>query len=297
MSREALDLILSSAVHAEWAMEHPIDADKVDAEADGHRRPLPSSKYARGLVKLAREVGPLPPAVDPLSFWRSQGLWMSWGFGNGTFTPAQLASYAKAHGYEWVAVEDIAANRSRAKEIRAAFTAAGIKLVTWRWSTTFADSVKAITLFQPDAHAENVEHFDWEPGLPTKLRQAYPTLPLGLITNLSGVGATRDGTYDPAVSKPWIEAKFALLPESYMVNEQGAQPSLSPQNLTWTAESHLKWPAGSVFPVFALYRTKPEYFGLWRNVWPTRKPGVAFYAEERAAYPAHSFYVAENIFA
>lgn len=295
MSREALDLILGSAVHAEWAMEHPIDAKKVDLESDGIRRPLPASKYALGLVKLARSVGPPPAPFDPFAFWRSQGLWMSWGFGNGTFTPVSLAMYAKRNGYEWIAVEDITPNRVRAKEIRAAFTAQGIKLVTWRWTTTLADSIAAIKLFESDAHAENVEHFEYDTMLPAMLRAAFPTLPMGLITNFSGAGAGRDGKYYPAVAGHWISAKFALLPESYMVNEQGAQPTLSPQNLEWTAQTHLGWPVGSVFPVFALYRTKPEYFDLWRNVWPNRKPGIAFYAEERVAYPWHSFYVAENL--
>jgi hypothetical protein len=80
-----------------------------------------------------------------------------------------------------------------------------------------------------------------------------------------------------------------------MVNEQGAQPTLSPQNQEWTATVQLGWPKERIFPCFGLYRTKPEYFDLWRNVWPLRKPGLEFYKSEVALYPHHSFYLLENI--
>lgn len=297
-TRDAIERLLNSSVYALWAAEHPIDARKVAFERDGTRRPTAGSSYARALIDLLRlHPRPVvaPPVEDPMEFWRSQGFYMSWGLQNGTWNESEMVRQAKAKGAEWIAVQDLHANRLRRDAIKAACAAQGVGLAIWRWSDTIANSKDAIAFWSPNAWIENVEHFDWEGGLPGAVRAFKPDMPMAVITNFSGCGAERDGSYNSLKAKPWIDADFALHVESYMVNEQGAQPTLHPDNLTWTAITHLLWPPSRVFPTFALYRTKPEFFDLWRHVWPTKKPGMAFYTDETAKYPFHSWYLLENL--
>lgn len=269
---DALEQVVGSIPYRAWAATQPIDAGKVAAELQGDRRPLPGSAFARGLVRLARLDAPF----DPLAFWRSRGLFMSWGLANGTFTATQLASRARRDGYRWVAVQDTAENRAHAGEIRAAMTQAGVKLATWRWSTTVAESLGCVAAFRADAHIENVEHYDWEAGLPTALRAALPRTPLATVTNFTGTGALRDGSYSRDAAAVWVRAGFGYITEAYMVNEHGPQPTLSPAILDWAAKTHLGVP--ETFPAVAIYRAP-----------------LAYYEEHLAGFPHHSVYLAENL--
>lgn len=296
-TRDALERLLNSAPYALWAADHPVDARKVAFERGGTRRPTAASSYARAIIDLLRlhpRAAEPPPVADPMEFWRSQGFYQSWGLQSG-WTPAEMVRRAKDRGAEWIAVQDLTANRARKNEIKAECVSQGVGLAVWHWSGSIEKSKTAIEFWSPNAWIENVEHFDWEAGLPTAMRSFRPKMPMALITNFSGCGAERDGTYNALKAKPWIDADFALHVESYMVNEQGAQPTLHPDNLVWTAMAHLLWPQSRIFPTFALYRTKPEYFELWRHVWPNKKPGMEFYAGEATKYPFHSWYLLENL--
>lgn len=63
--RLALEQIVRSAVYRQWAAGSAVDASKVANEMRGVRRPLPSSAFARGLVRIARITVPAPPPPPP----------------------------------------------------------------------------------------------------------------------------------------------------------------------------------------------------------------------------------------
>lgn len=305
--RQALETLLKTPVYQAWAATHPVDATKVAKEWAGERRPSAGSAFAASLITLIRSFpadgAPVPipppvPTVDTVKFWQSVGFFMSWGLSPGSNwggNPDAMAKFALSQGAQWVGVQDLAVNRASAQKIKFALRSRGMKIAIWRWEKTIGEALEAIQFWQPDAYISNIEHYDFQAGLPSYVNMTYPDLPKAVISNFTGTGATQAGTYDKAQAAQWIDAGYVFMPECYMVNEQGAQPTLSPQNQEWTAVEQCGWPQNRIFPCFGLYRTKPEFFDLWRNIWPLRKPGLAFYQSEVAQYPYHSFYLLENL--
>ena len=301
--RQALENLLKTAPYMEWEKTHPTDAFKIRREMAGDRRPRPGNAFAANLVTLIRAhpgvvTDPLPTEFDPFDFWRSVGFFQSWGLGIGSNwadNPQGMAEFALSKRAEWVAIEDTATNRAKRDRIKAALAARGIKMAVWGWVGGTQDAVASISFWRPDAWIANVEHYDWEQSLPATIAGLFPSLPRAVISNFTGTGATQAGLYDRNDAAKWINTGFAYIPECYMVNEQGAQPTLSPQNQEWTAMTHLGWPKERIFPCFGLYRTQAGNFDAWRNIWPLRKPGLDFYKSEVAQYPYHSFYLLENI--
>lgn len=210
--------------------------------------------------------------------WRKPGAWMSWGFANGQFTPAEVAEWAKVNGYAWIGVQDTPQNRARRDQIKNAFRNNGIKLVIWEWSKDAQTALDTVSFWLPDGFSANVEHFGPWAEMCDRLRVKYPYMPLSVFTNFWGAGAvSRDVSptgYDRGHAAPFVVNDFACITESYMVNEEGPQPTLHPEELEFTARTHLGYK--EVFPCFGIYRCSP-----------------AFYSALLPSYPAHSWYLLE----
>lgn len=218
---------------------------------------------------------------DYLVFWRSRGTWVAWGLNNGQFTPGQLAAYAHDRNYAWVGVQDTPALRAKVLpgELKAALDRYGIKLVVWAWATTPEAARESINYWRADAYAANVEHRNptgtWH-RYTAQLRAWFPRpFPFAVFTNFAGAGAMPDGTYSKFEAEAFWGQDFACVTESYMVNEQGPQPNLSPERLNWTATAQCGYPA--TFPSWGIYRV-----------------GYQFYDKYLAAWPHHSWYLTEN---
>ena len=241
--------------------------------------PIPLLWWVKLALFLARRKAATQPAPpDPLAFWRSTGVWESWGLGNGQFTPERLCSIAKARGCQWIGVQDSAADRQKRDEIKQACQTYGLKLAIWEWATTVDDALSLIDFWKPDAYVANVEH---DPGtwdtFARVVAEKHPSLPRAVFTNFWGAGATQDG-YSVAEGKVWWGRGFACITEAYMVNEHGTQLSLSPSNLDWTAKTHLGYP--ETFPCFGIYRVGPEYYDGWAKSWPNHSWYLAEYLPE-----------------
>jgi hypothetical protein len=237
---------------------------------------IPKTLWPAILLRVALIRARIKP--DRLLFWRSRGAWEAWGLTNGQFTPSQLASWAKLHGFKWVAVLDTRELREKVKpaDLRIAFERDGIKLVIWSWATTLPDAKASLAYWEPDAYVVNVEHrgpwYAFCQGLRAHVGASYP---LAVITNFAGAGAMPDGTYSKQEASAFWSENFACITECYMVNEQGAQPSLSPSGMDWTARTQLGYP--ETFPCFGIYRTTSKYYWPYLLDWPY-----------------HSWYLAEN---
>lgn len=243
---------------------------------------IPLTWWAHLALFLARRKASAPPptTTDPLAFWRRKGTWVSWGMSNGQFTPEELAAWAWSKGFKWVGVEDNAPNRSKVDpaRLRAALHARGIDLVIWHWATTVESAKESIDYWNPDGFTTNVEHRNgsstWH-SYTAALRQFRPRpYPFAVFTNFAGAGSMPDGTYSKGEAEAFWGQDFACITESYMVNEQGPQPSLAPENLDWTAKVQLGYP--ETFPAFGIYRCP-----------------VSFYDKYLSSWPAHSWYLSE----
>lgn len=284
--RDALTQVVRSVPYRAWARLNPTDASKVTAELAGTRRPRPGSAYAQGLVRLARlaQTPPAPkptpaPAADPrLAFWRSTGVWTAWGIRNSQYAdlPA-FARWAKSKGFTWVAIEDDPAALAKRDSIFAALRSEGLKVVLWQTRPiTASGAVSAITYWNPDGYIAEIE-VEPEEGaaiVARRVREAFTTLPLGIATNFSGAGAKPDGTYDRALAKPWIDNGWACMPEAYIFNELGQQPTLAPDNLDWVAKDVLGFP--ETFPLLGVFRCPPSTYDPYL-----------------ARFPHHAWYLAE----
>lgn len=223
----------------------------------------------------ARQAAQKPPPFDPLAFWRSRGVWFAWGIEDGSITPSRMVEIAKSLDCQWVGIQDGPQARARRAFIRTACQTSGLKLVIWQDRPTLIQANETIGFWSPDAYSANIEERrDWM-VLAEEVRDAHPTLPLGVFTNLWGAGATPEG-YSVEEARVWWGNGWACITESYMVNEQGPQPSLHPEILGWTARVKCQYPGS--FPAFGIYRCP-----------------VSFYDEIKKNWPYHSWYLGEYV--
>lgn len=229
-----------------------------------------------------KQITAVRPIQDPLAFWRSVGGWESWGLVNGQFTPDTLCVKAKGmpKPCKWIGVQDTTVKRSQRDAIKAACARHGLKLAVWNWAVSVDHSLEIIDFWNPDAYVANVEHFGPWDNLATRVRAKHPVLPLGVFTNFWGAGAVPKTTsatgYSKADADPWVRNAWAYITESYMVNEQGEQPTLSPAHLDWAAKTHLGVP--ETFPCFGIYRVPPSYYSKYLSLWPNHSWYLLEYA-------------------
>lgn len=210
---------------------------------------------------------PIPEAKAHLyDLWLKPGGWVAWGLENGQFDVRELVQGAQDLGLGWIGVDVRPANVKLAAELRVKTRDAGLGLVVWEWATGPLSLDAKIDYFEADGAAANVEHVGSWRSYAATLRTLHPTKPLGLFTNFAGVLATPEATYDAALAKPWIENDFAWITEAYVVNEEGEQPTLSPESLDWTARFHGGVPV--TFPAFGIYRCGPERYEQWAHQFP-----------------------------
>lgn len=211
---------------------------------------------------------------DGLRFWHSVGAFEGWGLTSGQFTPQGIADKAKSMRLDWLAIQDRPAVRSMRDALNESLSKAGIATVVWQTRpVTEQGANDCISWWNPDAYIAEVETRDGWETFPADIRRDHPDLPLAIITNYWGAGGTPSG-YDEAEAKRWWGNKWAIIPECYMVNEEGPQPTLSPDQLCGLS-SRLGYP--SCFPCFGIYRTN----------WETYQPYFA-------GFPNHSWYLIEN---
>lgn len=213
------------------------------------------------------------------AFWRVPAFAVAWTGQD----PDDVCRSIAANGGKAVWVQNDPKQRTRAGAWRRAATTHGLKLVAWEWATDVTSAQGAINAFQADGFAANVEH---DPGMwdayCDQLRRMFPNLPLAVWTNFWGAGAAQDdqgrSVYLREHSAPFIRNGFVCVTEAYMVNEQGPQPTLSPDHLDWTAKAQLGYP--ETIPSFGIYRTGPATYEPFK----ARYPGYVWYLFEN--YPA-----------
>ena len=225
----------------------------------------------------------LTPQINPLTFWRSRGLWEAWGL-QSQFTIDRLCQVAQGRGCSWIAVQDSAVDRPLRDQIKASCKAHGLKLVVWEWPGLSGTTLDLIRYWQPDGYAANIEERrDWDPFAAT-VAGAFPNLPKAIITNLWGAGAVPTSIsqtgYSRREAEVWSLRGFACITENYMWNEQGFQPSLAPATTDWTAKTHLGYP--ETFPCFGIYRCSPDFYDPYKQPFPYHSWYLAEYLPEMA---------------
>lgn len=98
------------------------------------------------------------------------------------------------------------------------------------------------------AQAETARNW---PAIVDTFRASYPELPAAVVTTFGGIGALDDGTYDPSVSAPVVEADFLCLTEAYVNADAGS----TPDRMRWTAIEKLGWPEAQ--PVIGVWGDFP----------------------------------------
>lgn len=216
------------------------------------------------LSALLEARAAIKPQAD---FWNRPGGWTAWGFSNGQFDDLdRFFAKAAGMGLKWVGIQGIPYNLSIGHRLRAAADRAALDIVSWDWSTTVLAALEQINGLEADAHAANVEHVGPWGEYARMLREARPTLPLGVFTNFAGTLALPSGAYSRELAAPWNTYGYAWITEAYIVNEQGEQPTLAPTNLDWTAKTH----GGAVktYPAFGIYRCLPARYDQWLEDFP-----------------------------
>jgi hypothetical protein len=167
---------------------------------------------------------------------------------NGTWSPEQLATKAKAQGYEWLALEiDDYGNAGRWPAFRDACYAHGVIAGVWctdGWNLTMTPADAEFVI----AELESPGDYDGIIANPT------PTIPHAVITNFSPFW---DHGRDPA---PLIERGYVCQTEAYL----GDNPNATPDNLHQAAQ-HFGWASSQ--PAFGVYNAPLFLYDQWKD-WP-----------------------------
>lgn len=186
----------------------------------------------------------------------------AWGLTNGQYEPASLVAACKLVGAGWLSLQATLENEPYAAELRDRCHRRGMRYGIWMQDVSNPSvSNEAIRRFRPDFYQAAVEGpGNWRAWL-ANFRVTHPAMQLGLVTNFSGCGAMPDGTYNAAEARPWQTAGAYLQPEAYVCQN----PQATPDNLDWTAKTHLGWKAS--YPVIGIYNgwDIADYAGLLRN--------------------------------
>ena len=172
---------------------------------------------------------------------------------NGTFTPEQFATRARAAGYRWAVLEmDDYGNAPRWPAFRDACYAHGLMAGVW-----YTDSWNLVNC-PTDAKfvvGELESEGDYQGCL--NAIGKLPNIPKAVITNFNPL-ANPDGTYRPDKAKPLIDAGYACITEAYL----GESSTLTPPRLEHAART-LGW--DSAQPCFGVYNYPLAGYNAWKS--------------------------------
>jgi hypothetical protein len=170
--------------------------------------------------------------------WRTTpGVYVAWGFTNGTFTPTHLAQVLKTWGFGWIVVEDTPENRAAAPTAIADIQAEGLGAGIWAvWD--IADMAGAIGFWNPDFIIANQEG-SMDEDFPVDFRAAFPAMDAAVVTNFGGIST-------PTLAHKWRDNGFDCQPEAY-TNEN--PPGTVPAQVAVAVS--LGWP--TAYPVIGVW--------------------------------------------
>lgn len=193
---------------------------------------------------------------------------------------------AADHGFGHISVQwDYAPQRPLVLRLRDECHALGLTFGVWESEPQPGTGAAAVLQAGADHYIAQAETpRDW-PTIVSMFRAAYPTLPAAVVTTFGGIGALEGGGYNPAISKPVVEAGFRCLTEAYA----NADARMTPDRMAWTATEKLKWEHAQVtVGVWGGYPFR-RYIDLWNLqahpgywVWLAETMTAADWADARA---------------
>lgn len=153
--------------------------------------------------------------------------------------PYTIARMAADHGFGHITFQwDYVPQRALLAQAREACHDYGLTFGVWESEPQPFTGTVAVDETGADHYIAQAETPRNWVAIVDSFRAAYPALPAAVVTTFGGIGALDDGTYDPSIAKPVIDAGFRCLTEAYVNVDAGS----TPDRMRWTAIEKLGWP-------------------------------------------------------